>query len=84
MLFLVVLVDGNFTGWTDSGNCSKTCGGGFLTQTRSCTNPPTQHGGQNCTGNTTRTVMCNVDPCPGIHADLFSFSKTALDTTNLV
>ena len=84
MLFLVVLVDGNFTGWTDSGNCSKTCGGGFLTQTRSCTNPPTQHGGQNCTGNTTRTVMCNVYPCPGIHAHLFSFSKTTLDTTNLV
>ena len=51
------------------------CGGGVVTQTRSCTNPPPQHGGQNCTGNTTRTVMCNTQVCPGIYADLAFFHK---------
>ena len=31
-----------------------------------CTNPMPAHGGDNCTGNTSRTISCNVEPCPGI------------------
>ena len=59
-------MDGNFTGWVNVGECSVTCGGGRQYQRRNCTNPMPAHGGDNCTGNTSRTISCNVEPCPGI------------------
>ena len=42
----------------DKAECSKTCGGGFLIQTRICRQPP-------CTGNSKLpSKKCNTEPCP--------------------
>ena len=46
------------------GECSKSCGGGTLTQTRQV-KVESQHGGEECTGADTLEVSCNVDECPG-------------------
>ena len=52
--------------WDDwvLGECSKSCGGGTLTQTRQV-KVESQHGGEECTGADTLEVSCNVDECPG-------------------
>lgn len=41
-------VDGNYTEWTDFTECSKTCGGGQKSRSRTCTNPPPRNGGKDC------------------------------------
>ena len=48
-------------GWPDFGACSKTCGDG--TQTRTCTNPKSAHGGKEYAGDTSKA--CNLKACPG-------------------
>ena len=52
--------------WDDwvKGECSKSCGGGLLTQTRHVKNEA-EHGGKECPGVDTLEVSCNVDECPG-------------------
>ncbi|CAH3173411.1 unnamed protein product [Porites lobata] len=59
-------IDGNYTEWTEWSDCTATCGGGSKTRIRTCTNPPPQHGGNNCVelGPDTETVKCSRDPCP--------------------
>ena len=46
------------------GECSKSCGGGMLTQTRQV-QVEAQHGGEECPGVDTLVVSCNVNECPG-------------------
>ena len=46
------------------GECSKSCGGGLLTQTRQV-KVGAEHGGKECAGVDTLEVSCNVDECPG-------------------
>ena len=65
------LVDGNFTSWENVGNCSQSCGGGRQYQRRNCTNPAPAYGGNNCTGNTSRTISCNSHACSGIQTKEF-------------
>ncbi|XP_046353300.2 coadhesin-like isoform X1 [Haliotis rufescens] len=64
-------VDGGWTvwsNWVDEGMCSATCGGGMQRQTqeRMCTNPAPEHGGAECSGDSTRaqSVACNTHNCP--------------------
>uniref|UniRef100_A0A8C8RV15 Hemicentin-1 n=1 Tax=Pelusios castaneus TaxID=367368 RepID=A0A8C8RV15_9SAUR len=57
-------VDGNWSKWGSWEECSRTCGQGNKTRTRTCSNPPTQHGGRRCEGNAVESVMCNIRPCP--------------------
>jgi hypothetical protein len=57
-------VDGNWSGWVNSTACTVTCGGGSLTQTRTCTNPAPANGGLSCPGNSEQTVSCNTQACP--------------------
>ena len=64
-------MDGNFTAWVNVSECSVTCGGGRQYQRRNCTNAMPADGGDNCTGNTSRTISCNVQPCPGIQTKEF-------------
>ena len=53
-------VDG---GWSDYGECTKSCGGGI--QSRTCTNPAPANGGYSCPGETSK--VCNMQACPGMH-----------------
>ena len=46
------------------GVCDKDCGGGHITRIRIPT-VEAQHGGQECSGDTTETESCNVQECPG-------------------
>ncbi|CEM40094.1 unnamed protein product [Vitrella brassicaformis CCMP3155] len=48
--------------WHSEGACSKTCGGGKMTRTRTVIAPP-GNGGAGC-GPLTKTAKCNTDPCP--------------------
>ncbi|XP_078665860.1 SCO-spondin-like [Branchiostoma floridae x Branchiostoma belcheri] len=63
---------GGWSDWVDDGPCSATCGDGMISQSRTCNNPSPAYGGADCTledGVTTgltesRTVPCNIPPCP--------------------
>ena len=46
------------------GVCDKSCGGGSRTDTRE-RKVDVEHGGQECTGDSTLTESCNVHECPG-------------------
>ncbi|MAD25540.1 MAG: hypothetical protein CMO44_15370, partial [Verrucomicrobiales bacterium] len=57
-------IDCELDSWADdSAGCSKTCGGGELKQTRAV-KVAAEHEGEECTGATEQTVICNEDPCP--------------------
>ncbi|XP_027054273.1 mucin-like protein [Pocillopora damicornis] len=60
-------VNGGYSAWTAYGDCSKTCGGGEQTRERTCTNPPPQYGGKDCSGlgPSSSTRSCNEGQCPG-------------------
>ena len=45
------------------GECSKTCGGGKQTGTRTCTNPAPSNGGADCAGPATKLRKCNRHSC---------------------
>ncbi|XP_072429742.1 hemicentin-1 isoform X3 [Chiloscyllium punctatum] len=57
-------VDGSWSEWSQWEECSRTCGQGNRTRTRTCTNPPVQYGGKRCDGNAVEAIMCNIRPCP--------------------
>ena len=57
-MFLPVSVDGGWSPWGNWTRCSKTCGVGYQTQHRTCTNPPPQHGGKDCQGNLDQSRQC--------------------------
>ena len=52
--------------WSDweTGQCSKTCGGGERTNTRT-KKVAEEHGGT-CTGSSSVSEACNGEGCPGI------------------
>ena len=51
-------VDGGWTDWVDQTTCSAVCGGGTVSQMRSCTNPTPAYGGAQCSGLNTQTASC--------------------------
>ena len=69
LMFTYILffpVDGGWTHWGGWDKCSVTCGGGTQTRNRSCTNPPTAHGGRPCVGPNEISQDCNQHVfCPG-------------------
>jgi hypothetical protein len=58
-------IDGGWSAWNATAPCSASCGGGQQLQTRSCTAPAPSGGGAPCTGDSTRSVACNQQPCDG-------------------
>ena len=64
----MLIVDGDWGGWSNYGKCTKTCGSGKQTRTRSCDNPPRDHGGNDCTGSNDEERSCNTNACPGTKA----------------
>ena len=69
-------VDGNYTEWSEFQACSVTCGKGIQARSRSCTNPPPQHGGKNCSayGHPVETKECNLRECPSMDISKFLLS----------
>ena len=57
-------IHGNWTNWSDWGECSKTCGSGYEARSRNCTDPTPQFGGDNCTDHDIETKYCHEANCP--------------------
>ncbi|XP_040264776.1 hemicentin-1 isoform X1 [Bufo bufo] len=57
-------VDGSWSDWSPWEECTKTCGSGKKTRTRTCHVPPGQEGGKACLGKAVDTIVCNTEPCP--------------------
>ena len=60
-------VDGGWSNWENYGPCSKTCGSGSRTRTRTCNDPAPAEGGKPYIGSGSETQACNVKVCPGIY-----------------
>ncbi|KAM7443302.1 Bone morphogenetic protein 1 [Porites harrisoni] len=56
-------VDGNWTRWSPWSQCSRRCGGGVQTRSRSCTNPQPAFGGSYCDGRSLEKRPCNSQEC---------------------
>ncbi|XP_067939915.1 coadhesin-like [Watersipora subatra] len=56
-------VNGGWSSWSPYSSCSKSCGGGVRTRTRTCTNPRPANGGQFCSGASTQSDRCNTQGC---------------------
>ena len=65
VLFSAPSVDGGYSEWETTSNCSATCGGGTKTLTRTCTNPPPSNSGKDCSdlGAAQKTLPCNEQEC---------------------
>ncbi|XP_054063144.1 A disintegrin and metalloproteinase with thrombospondin motifs 14 isoform X3 [Rissa tridactyla] len=61
--------DGSWSSWSRFGSCSRTCGGGVRSRSRSCDNPPPAYGGRHCPGATYEYQVCNAEECPGPYQD---------------
>ncbi|XP_078491103.1 uncharacterized protein LOC100175024 [Ciona intestinalis] len=55
---------GSWSGWSNSGDCTLTCGGGTQQQIRTCTGGTAGTGG--CPGSATQTIACNEQACPSV------------------
>ncbi|XP_050400756.1 A disintegrin and metalloproteinase with thrombospondin motifs 6 [Patella vulgata] len=72
-------VDGNWGGWSEWGECSRTCGGGVSASHRNCSNPEARHGGKYCTGERKRYRSCNIVDCP---EDAIDFRELQCNNSN--
>nr|XP_036854879.1 A disintegrin and metalloproteinase with thrombospondin motifs 14 isoform X2 [Manis javanica] len=61
--------DGGWSSWTKFGSCSRSCGGGVRSRSRSCDNPPPAYGGRLCSGPMFQYQVCNSEECPGPYED---------------
>lgn len=52
------VVDGAWTEWQDSSECSVSCGNGFRQRSRVCENPYPVNGGKECIGEATEYTEC--------------------------
>ncbi|KAL5006770.1 hypothetical protein ScPMuIL_015576 [Solemya velum] len=58
------VVDGGWSDWSEWGDCSQSCGGGYKIAFRDCTKPEPKCGGDQCSGACSKTIPCNEDiPC---------------------
>ncbi|XP_074654760.1 SCO-spondin-like [Tubulanus polymorphus] len=56
-------IDGGLSDWGPWSQCSRSCGGGILKRTRTCTNPSPSGNGKDCEGYTTNAIRCSTPPC---------------------
>lgn len=57
-------IDGGWTPWSIYSPCTKTCGTGSKSRTRTCSSPPPQYNGKVCSGASLETATCNTNHCP--------------------
>lgn len=60
-------VHGGWSTWTGWGSCSKTCGMGLQTKTRTCSNPLPARFGDHCFGESMEYQACFKRACTGIY-----------------
>ncbi|KAK2570892.1 Mucin-like protein [Acropora cervicornis] len=65
MLKKVCTINGGYTLWSTWSGCSASCGKGFHTRFRNCTNPEPEGGGKNCDGigPAKETEQCDLPKC---------------------
>ena len=70
---ILILVHGGWTEWTVWSTCSESCGGGVRQKERTCSNPKSAYGGEECSGYRLLKQRCNKFPCPGwfIHTYMY-------------
>ncbi|XP_060063054.1 uncharacterized protein LOC132543556 [Ylistrum balloti] len=56
-------LNGGFSSWSSYGACTRTCGAGTKTRTRTCNNPAPVGSGAACSGSTTETTSCTIASC---------------------
>jgi len=59
-------VSGRWSPWSRWGFCSKTCGVGSRSRSRSCTEPEPQFGGEECSGANRDHKECYRKDCPAV------------------
>ena len=70
-------VDGSWGAWRPWTECSTKCGGGRKRRSRKCDSPAPANGGTSCSGDGTKTMTCNTQPCEwGSWSSWSSCSKT--------
>ena len=74
-------VDGGWSSWSRWGYCSQTCGPGSRSRSRSCTEPPPQHGGRDCAGASLETKECSRRSCPPVDGGWTSWTRWTPCTT---
>uniref|UniRef100_K1PFK2 Hemicentin-1 n=1 Tax=Magallana gigas TaxID=29159 RepID=K1PFK2_MAGGI len=59
-------IHGGWSSWSGYGSCSKSCGSGSQSRSRSCNNPSPAYGGNSCSGASISSRSCNTHNCPKI------------------
>lgn len=67
-------IDGGWGEWSNWTECSKTCSEGIKSRYRNCNNPPSQHGGKQCSGNFNQSKHCSHQSC-FIHGEWTEWSN---------
>uniref|UniRef100_A0A7M5X9S1 Fibronectin type-III domain-containing protein n=1 Tax=Clytia hemisphaerica TaxID=252671 RepID=A0A7M5X9S1_9CNID len=77
-------IDGNWTEWTQWGNCEVSCGLGVSSRQRWCINPPPENGGARCVNGSKESRKCNDFPCDGFYLGKpgESCDKTCIDLSS--
>lgn len=63
--FILFVVDGSWGEWGEWSSCSVTCGNGTQQRWRVCNDPAPDNGGLECPDNSTDSIPCIQDSCPG-------------------
>ncbi|KAJ7351836.1 metalloendopeptidase [Desmophyllum pertusum] len=59
------VINGRWSNWSMLSKCTRPCGGGVQSRSRTCTNPSPTNGGRNCIGPAEgHWQICNSQPCP--------------------
>ena len=86
LLFLVLAENGSLPQWSNWTRCSVTCGVGYRSRSRTCTNPPPGTYGNDCSdlGRENQTAECNsgVD-CPQLENDETAECDSGEDCNNI-
>ena len=65
LLLPFLTVNGGWSSWNGWTSCSKSCGSGSQSRSRSCTKPSPKYGGKSCQGIARQSQLCNKKACPG-------------------
>ena len=62
---IISTVDGVWNQWASWSTCSKTCGLGDMTRSRTCNYTAGAPHGTGCSGQKSEQSKCNTQQCPG-------------------